>query len=340
VRVYGEPGLLYKTELWADSWSLLVFALLAFAAGIPALSWFIISTNKAIVSGVMVWGHNMEEKWSIVLSKLASTGVALFTDFKCSCSNWAMYQLLAGFTVGIIPIFTARVDPGFIYLFLILYLAMIGMTAYRRPYRYRVNNAIELVAYIFLALFALVPIMRYHDTVVSPVAETVTLVIAILGPALGFLAFCWDGSATISAEDPTVPTPEMKEAIDARKKRKEQKYTTVHVKQWNRPAGEDQIEIRYRELQSVREQVIFETNPAKATPDATFYASHTKLVEHITDMYGVIDVLLDGATTNLVSRVLCGAVMLGFLALGAYLGSVMNVPLPGKCSITQALDQA
>jgi hypothetical protein len=326
LRVCGEPGLIYMRDLWLHSWSLIAFAGIAIALGVPALSWFVVSTNKAIVSCVMVFGHDSEEKWNNVLERLNSTGVTLFVYFKYSGASWALVQLLTGFLVGAIPLLMTRLHPGLIYLFPGMYVVLALITGIKRPYRYRVNNAIEALGFLCLAGFAIVPCLRYQSIHVTSQAETIATGLAMAAPFLGFFAFLGGNERQIAAEDPTIPTKEMEAEIKKRKKK--QKKQKFRLKQFTCADGEDQIRITYRELQSVGEQFRFEKGPGVAPTDTVFVASRIKLVTQIARMYSVIDVLLDGATTNLITRVLCAAVMMGFLALGMYVGTVTNVVIP------------
>jgi hypothetical protein len=328
-RVWGEPGLSYSSDIWQQTWFLVVFAILAIALGIPLLSWFILYVNRAIVCDVMVFGNSAEEKWENVFSRLQSTGVSIFSDFKQSCSYWAMVQTGTEFFIGVLPLLMKGIDEGLVYAFLVIFVMMSIFAAWKRPFMYRVNNALEPLTLALLALFMIIPCMRYHGTTVRPTTEVGWTAGFVVAPFLAAFAFIGGNDLGVSAEDPTIPTPQMQKEMMLKTGSKEL------LKLWTDPTGEDQIQISQRELQCVRDQVKTEEDEAAGDvviTECVFSASRRKLVRQITKMYTAIDILLDGATTNLIMRVLSVSVMAGFLAFGYYASAVTSVAIPSKCA--------
>jgi hypothetical protein len=331
-RIELDPGLLYVEDSLKAVGIAIGYAFLAVVIGIPIFFWQIISTNQKIVGELLVWGMTSTEKWNNVLSRVCSSGVALFSDFQYAHVNWAILQLLTKLGVMLISVLQARLTEHLAYLFPLWYI-LIGILTWRKmPYRRVVNNILEIWTFFLLAGFTIVPLAERNDAVISSTTETAILVVFLILPFGAFLSrFCVRGASRVSADDPTLMANAEKEELKFEK-------DALVVKEWrDKGKGQGEIVISYSSIQSVKEQFKEELDSSSTSDEyedeqegAQYNVSAGLLAKQMTRMYRIVDLVLDGATVELLMKVLSAAVVLSSIGFGFYLGFVTNTALPEK----------
>jgi hypothetical protein len=332
-RIQLDPGLLYVDDSIKPVGLIILYAFGAIVVGIPLLFWKIVSTNQTIVSELLVWGHDSHEKWDNVLARVSSSGVALFADFEYAHSKWSLLQLMTSLGVMLLSVMQDRLSKQFLYLFPVIYGLVCFWTCKQRPYRSPMNDILDGWLFFVLGLFTILPLVELNGIAVSGSVETGLMSTAVVCPFIAFFSsFCLKTKDRVSDEDPTIP----KENPNSKKKKDPRSLKIKQLKGW-KETHEPPIRISYESIQSVQEQFLEEVQAKTARiedgvppPVAEYMVPQSVLGKQMFEMYRIVDLVLDGATTEVLLKVLSTAVTISFIGCGFYIGFVTGTELPEK----------
>jgi hypothetical protein len=300
----------------------------------------------------------VEEKWKNILERVKSTGVYLFTSFSFDGTEWCVFQLISKLMLSIASIMERRLSSKCTYVFT-AWLGMHGVIAWWHcPYRFFMNNVLEAWTMICLAGFSLIPACASHGKFIPASSEFGLTLLFVLVPWLAAVMWLWPlpkptKPTKPDAEDPTVMTPVLEERTkirflrllipDITKLKRSMKDDKQEVRELGRDVNDDRgaitpgpfndllesmvkglknqlkddIVVSHRSLQSLDSELGPENQK-----DWMIEVSHLHLAVRMTELYELIDIMLDGATTDLLTGLLSKAVKWGLLAMGFLVGAI------------------
>lgn len=327
-RVMMQPGLRYLDDTLGPCCFLLIYTVLVFIIGIPLLFSVLISKNRAIVSNIVAYGVTVQDKWDRLMSRVGSSGVSIFSDFEWKHSKWPILQLVSKLIIMLLSVGYEVVSPYIILLYPVYYLMVTIALGICRPYRYRFNNILEIWTFFCLLLFSCVQIaiLKGFMNIVS--YETVLPIVFYILPFASLFSLI-ERKHQIYDEDPTFVT---KEQHDMYRNKINGNYA-LKKPRTNQRSANDVITVSYSAIQSVMEQSTYEIESVKICNDdpiefEQYYVSKSQFAKRIMKVYVLIDVIIDGYTTNLITRCLSAAITCSMIGVGFYIGASTTIPMP------------
>jgi len=78
--------------------------------GIPVLWNMIITKNRKFVYLINAYGKNIQEKWYSIVSRLKTTGIFLFAEYKPVAAKWSVIIIVIKFIIMLITSIASHVN--------------------------------------------------------------------------------------------------------------------------------------------------------------------------------------------------------------------------------------
>ena len=218
--IVAEPQIEAK-ELFIVLAPTILYSVLIILIGVPAMWYVFTNTNKSIISVVEVYGETVDEKWLNIVTRMRTTGIFLFYEYKESMSMWAVFDLVFRAIIIIISTIAAIYFVYFIFIPPFIYLLLSFIIFKVKPYLYMANNVLDIILNILNALYSVIPILAYFDIEMPAIFGWVLCVLLILIPAISliYLLCKYVKGSSDSENDPTVIVELSENEIKDRDKR-------------------------------------------------------------------------------------------------------------------------
>lgn len=335
LRLRKQPGLSFLNDVMGPCSVLFVYALGAVVIGVPVLFSKIISDNREIVSNIVAFGSTVDDKWDRLMDRIESTGISLFSDFEWKWSKWTLIQLLCKVSILLFSVLYEVVSPYAILAFPVYYFILTIALGVCSPYRMTFNNVLETWTFFCLCLFSCVQIAILGGYLDISSWEVAFPIIFYCLPFASFFCLLGGNSHQIVDDDPTLVTREDHDAYKHKHtNQSSENYKGISVKQTtNRNFVDDIITISYASVQSVSEQSFYDCESNRVVNGepvqfSEYQVSKSRFAKRIMKIYVLIDVIIDGLTTNLITRCLSIGVTCGMIGVGFYIGATTRQALP------------
>jgi hypothetical protein len=203
-RNAADLHLSYNSDIFRPGIVVMIFVVVGIMVGIPALFYSVISTNTRFLLRINVFGTEVETKWVSLLNRLHSPGIFLFASYKRQYCKWQIVSIAEKFIVMLVTTIAAFVVGQLAFGLPVIYLAVGGFIAIKRPYVRGVNSFCDALLFFMNAFLAIVPILGLMGaTIPQRVLGPVSLALVIVPVLLTiFLLLC--SKSPFQADDPTV----------------------------------------------------------------------------------------------------------------------------------------
>jgi hypothetical protein len=348
-RLRISPGLLFKEDVVFQIGPLILYAFGAAIVGVPILTLLMASQNRDLISQVIIFGNNIQEKWDNLLEKIRSTGVYIFEDYEYEFWYWGVVDQIAKVGISIITIFKDKLSDYVIYGLPIIFLFLSFFVWIKGPYRMRFNNILEGWCYFLLGCFCIIPIISAHGMVISEKDMVVSMVGFLLAPfvslvgcfgykgkILGRNDITWDIDDFVKVIKPLEIEQVRLEDDDGNVQYKLicKEFSTVEEEMALQKACET-VEINFAQIRCIaREEEMVKWKAKYVVPyeddledrSIEYRPFFGILAVESRKIYKQVDRAIDIATTDLVARALSIGVIIGCGGFGFFLGSLLMTP--------------
>jgi hypothetical protein len=291
----------------------LLWAAVGIIVGMPILWLYLIVTNREIAWSIPVFGETAVDKWTKLSAQLNSPGVFLFYQYSGDRWFWGMVLPITKIVSVLLTELASRVSGGIAYALFISYAVVFAINIKFTPYRFPVNNWLDIMIAGSNMLLTIVPICTYHDrSMPSWLVAPFTIVLCV-GPLLA-IPYSLFRKDEMDAHDATKAIDELGHDVDA-------------------IVDDMQIDVDIIQLQSIWQMVEVEKGSiiggSEEAPIATRIVQEekvhisTKQVEDVyKEMYEMIDHVGDASTTLQLTSVLKIAVLISTIGAGWLFGGV------------------
>jgi hypothetical protein len=362
LRLLELPNLLFVEDVVKTSSGILLYCLIVVMCGIPALFYRITKMNRDFARKIYVWGGNVVDKWNALVYRLETTGIFLFAIYKYHVYWWSILLFVFKFVLMLVTTIAGRVWPPIIIGLPVVYLAMIIAALKFRPYLFTANNVLNVLLYVCNLLFSAIPVGAYFNFQL-PQTYYLPLAIALIAlPVLSLIVLLFCKHSVFDPDDPTID-PEAKARIGVKEGGSRPKSTRVQPEKelqdiaqdfGGTKRGEKAPQVSDSQLTDAIRGLIKKKKYDPTTPgiDQTVppgFLESIKMFEHIehkldernhtesftvpenmirsvaTQMYHVLDIIIDGMTITALAKALYWSMMLGSLGFGWYLGGIRTM---------------
>ncbi|EAY13534.1 hypothetical protein TVAG_343630 [Trichomonas vaginalis G3] len=166
--ILKEKDLHFVNDVLYPCLPAMIYCLVIFVLGIPFLWWYIIYKNTKLMKLIPAYGYSTEDKWNTLTSRMKSTGIYLFDEFRYNMEFWSIYDFFAKAIIVIIAYLAKHFEPKVVFGFPIYFLVFFVVLLIVTPYIFKLNNIYDISLYFFNFLFTIIPLM-YHFGVKIPI---------------------------------------------------------------------------------------------------------------------------------------------------------------------------
>jgi len=196
-----------------------LFTIVFIMFGIPYLWYQLISKNRNFVTSLHVFGHNREDKWNNIVSRLHTTGIFLFAEYKLTNSYWSVCVLFYKFFIMLLSTVSINFLSWAIYFLPVVYLFMFILICKRRPHIFTRNIVIDAILYFLNFLSSAIPIVSLFYEVPTIWMEIFSLALVIIPIASVVIFFIQSVASRQTDDDPTLPVQFTDEQLEDRAER-------------------------------------------------------------------------------------------------------------------------
>lgn len=161
-RMIDDKSLLFYEDVLLISGGSILFTILFVGFGIPVLWSILILQNRKFVNSVNIYGKDINEKWLSIVTRMKSTGIFLFANFKPTVPIWSIVLIFAKFFIMTFSTIGSRLwGPG-LYFLPFFHLSIFVSTWIIQPYIYTINNILDICLYFINFIMASIPVLGMH----------------------------------------------------------------------------------------------------------------------------------------------------------------------------------
>jgi hypothetical protein len=314
----------------------ILFVFIFILCGVPFLWNKVIRKNIALISAVYVFGNSSEEKWRNITSRIRSTGIFLFSEYKYKYAFWSVFIIFYKLVIMIISGLSKFINRDIQYTSSIIYLFMTIVTIKTRPSIYRLNNFFDVILYILNTAYSVVPILARYGIKTPDSVMIVLSFMLLFVPIVATVIFvCKAVIGSTSEDDPTMAKLTASDddddfdQVENENEKTEKKAKKSKKKKKKKYDPEDIYNFTYSSLMPLSEcpKTHFFSNKLKVEsviPERTFAINKYKISKKMSKMYEVIDIVIDNSTIDFLSTVLKSIVVFAIAAFGWYIGALTS----------------
>lgn len=317
---YGKfsPHLQYTSQIWGANGPMILYSIIIFVFGLPICWTYLILQNKAIAWSIPSFGKTSALKWSSLIDKIHSPGLFLFYAYKYNIFFWGIVIPIFKFVIVILT----EVDDvwgGTSYLIMLSYLGFSISNIVVQPYGYVFNNVLDSLMAIANTLVTLVPLCAFYNKYIPNWFSIPLTVIIVVFPiiALPYTIFCkrkkvveneLEPGMTFDEDGKVVPMPNILLTVDF--------VDLMAIWQLEEFKNSNKI-FDIQEFSGDQENPEFYSDePIEIYRDI--------LYTRMTEMYEVIDKLMDATTTEDLLFILNIITVIGASCTGWFFGTVVG----------------
>jgi hypothetical protein len=288
----------------------LIWAGLGIVIGMPILWLYLIIKNRDIAWSIPVFGETSVDKWTKLSEQLNSPGVFLFYQYMGDRWYWGMVLPVTKIIAVVLTEISNRVNQGVAYLLFISYAAVMALTLYFRPYRFAVNNWLDILMAGSSMLLTIVPICSFHSAVFPAWLLTPFTIVMCVGPLLA-IPYSFIRKDPMDHHDVTKAVDDEGNDVEAIAEDMEDDVDIVQfLSIWAMGEVEENAIIGDGES----------TLPIMQNEKVHIHVQEVQEAYH--EMYALIDEVCDAETTLQLTSVLKIAVLISTAAAGFFFGGV------------------
>ncbi|OHS93594.1 hypothetical protein TRFO_40135 [Tritrichomonas foetus] len=218
LRIQSSLNLEYIKDGFLVVGPILAYVFLFIIIGVPAMWLSLVFRNSQILLNVCVWGESNEKKWKGIVTRMKTTGIFFFQNYKYQSITWCIVLFSSKFLVVLITAMSNTISKYIMFLLPVFYGILFGYHCFSRPYLYAFNNFLDGFLYFVSFGFSVIVIASMLGAVI-PANIMYPLSIVII--CIPFLSIILLGIYRARAQkniqkDPTI--------VDKKMKRKEKHY--------------------------------------------------------------------------------------------------------------------
>ena len=201
LRLADDLSLSFLDDVIKVNGATIAFTVIFIMFGIPYFWYSLISKNRHFVTNLNVYGKTKSDKWNNIVSRLHTTGIFLFAEYKIEYSYWTVLVLFYKFLVMVLSTISINFFSDAVWALPFVYLIMFILVSCNKPHIYNCNNILDGILYFLNMIYSSFPIVTMFGIKIPTMIMTVFSLVVMVFPILSIIVFLIRSVASRQTED-------------------------------------------------------------------------------------------------------------------------------------------